>query len=201
MGTHTLTGNRRESGTISRKRNHLLKEKLIAESMLFLFMLATQASASPVVVPGGSLVLPSHGNLLRSIMLPYYPAYPFTNWRLVPATSPVVIQIDVDYTCEKEGVFWNPEDCGSYFVCNDNDAGLKATKENCHGSSANGNVLAFNNNTKTCDWASNVHGCGAERLITEPITIDIDFDYDCEAEVRMQGILFNPEDCGSYVTC
>ena len=70
--------------------------------MLFLFMLATQALASPVVVPGGSMVLPSHGNLLRSIMLPYYPAYPFTNWRLVPATSPVVIQIDVDYTCEKE---------------------------------------------------------------------------------------------------
>ena len=70
--------------------------------MLFLFMLATQASASPVVVPGGSLVLPSHGNLLRSTMLPYYPTYPFTNWRLVPATSPVVIQIDVDYTCEKE---------------------------------------------------------------------------------------------------
>ena len=80
----------------------LLKEKLIAESMLFLFMLATQALASPVVVPGGSMVLPSHGNLLRSIMLPYYPTYPFTNWRLVPATSPVVIQIDVDYTCEKE---------------------------------------------------------------------------------------------------
>ena len=70
--------------------------------MLLLFMLATQASASPVVVPGGSLVLPGHGNLLRSIMLPFYPAYPFTNWRLVPATSPVVIQIDVDYTCEKE---------------------------------------------------------------------------------------------------
>ena len=70
--------------------------------MLLLFMLATQASASPVVVPGGSLVLPNHGNLLRSLMLPYYPAYPFTNWRLVPATSPVVIQIDVDYTCEKE---------------------------------------------------------------------------------------------------
>ena len=81
---------------------HLLKEKLLPESMLLLFMLATQASASPVVVPGFSLVLPSHGNLLRSIMLPYYPAYPFTNWRLVPATSPVVIQIDVDYTCEKE---------------------------------------------------------------------------------------------------
>ena len=60
------------------------------------------------------------------------------------------------------------------------------------------------------------------RLITEPITIDIDFDYDCEAEVRIQdqkstseenefiklmifsivqGIFFNPEDCGSYVTC
>jgi len=165
--------------------------------MLLLFMLTTLASASPVVVPGGSLVLPSQGNLLRSIMLPYYPTYPFTNWRLVPATSPVVIQIDVDYTCEKEGVFWNPEDCGSYFVCNDNGAGLKATKVNCPGSSANGNVLAFNNNTKTCDWASNVPGCGAERLITEPITIDIDFDYDCEAE----GIFFNPEDCGSYVTC
>merc|ERR1712223_2290127 len=61
-----------------------LREKLIAESMLLLFMLATQASASPVVVPGGSLVLPNQGNLLRSIMLPYYPAYPFTNWRLVP---------------------------------------------------------------------------------------------------------------------
>merc|ERR1711972_1134650 len=88
----TLTGNLRESGTISRKRNHLLKntprkrhcrsikkKKLIAEGMLLLFMLATQASASPVVVPGGSLVLPGHGNLLRSIMLPYYPAYPLSS--------------------------------------------------------------------------------------------------------------------------
>ena len=40
---------------------------------------------------------------------------------------------------------------------------VQATKVNCPGSSADGNVLAFNNNTKTCDWASNVPGCGAER--------------------------------------
>ena len=133
----------------------------LLESMFLLFLVAAQASASPVVVPGGDLLLPGHQNLLRSIALPYYPVYPFINWRLI--TQGVVIDIDVDYTCEKEvggqysmdfcdkcnsecdmckiynankyqmypridlyqGVFINEEDCGSYFVCNDNGAGLK----------------------------------------------------------------------------
>ena len=66
-----------------------------------LFLVAAQASASPVVVPGGQYLLPGpHQNLLRSLVLPYYPLYPFTNWKLI--TQDVVIDIDVDYTCLKE---------------------------------------------------------------------------------------------------
>ena len=66
-----------------------------------LFLVAAQASASPVVVPGGQYLLPGpHQNLLRSLVLPYYPLYPFTNPRLI--TQDVVIDIDVDYTCVKE---------------------------------------------------------------------------------------------------
>jgi len=144
-------------------------------------------------LPGGP-----HQNLLRRVGLPYHPVYPFTNWRLI--TQDVVIDIDVDYTCVKEGVFINEEDCGSYFVCNDNGAGLKATKVNCPGATADGeNVLAFNDVTGSCDWAVNVPGCGGERQIPqpEPILVDPFFDYDCTAE----GIFYNPEDCGSYVTC
>ena len=80
----------------------------LLESMFLLFLVAAQASASPVVVPGGDLLLPGHQNLLRSIALPYYPVYPFINWRLI--TQGVVIDIDVDYTCEKEvcihGIPW-----------------------------------------------------------------------------------------------
>ena len=67
-----------------------------------LLLVAAQASASPVVVPGGQYLLPGgpHQNLLRRVGLPYYPVYPFTNWRLI--TQDVVIDIDVDYTCVKE---------------------------------------------------------------------------------------------------
>merc|ERR1712051_542562 len=169
----------------------------LLESMFLLFLVAAQASASPVVVPGGDLLLPGHQNLLRSIALPYYPVYPFINWRLI--TQGVVIDIDVDYTCEKEGVFINEEDCGSYFVCNDNGAGLKPTKVNCPGVTADGgNVLAFNNVTGACDWAVNVPGCGGVRQYEpQPVEVDPFFDYDCTAE----GIFYNPEDCGSYVVC
>jgi len=164
--------------------------------MLLLLLVAAQASASPVVVPGGVPLFPGQQNLLRSLVLPYYPLYPFTNWRLI--TQDVVIDIDIDYTCEKEGVFINEEDCGSYFVCNDNGAGLKASKVNCPGATADGeNVLAFNNVTGQCDWAVNVPGCGGERLVTEPVQVDPFFEYDCTAE----GIFYNPEDCGSYVIC
>ena len=73
------------------------------ESMFHLLLLvAAQASASPVVVPGGQYLLPGgpHQNLLRRVALPYHPVYPFTNWRLI--TQDVVIDIDVDYTCVKE---------------------------------------------------------------------------------------------------
>jgi len=164
--------------------------------MFLLLLVASQASASPVVVPGGVPLFPGQQNLLRSLVLPYYPLYPFTNWRLI--TQDVVIDIDIDYTCEKEGVFINEEDCGSYFVCNDNGAGLKASKVNCPGATADGeNVLAFNNVTGQCDWAVNVPGCGGERLVTEPVQVDPFFEYDCTAE----GIFYNPEDCGSYVIC
>jgi len=164
--------------------------------MLLLLLVAAQALASPVVVPGGVPLFPGQQNLLRSLVLPYYPLYPFTNWRLI--TQDVVIDIDIDYTCEKEGVFINEEDCGSYFVCNDNGAGLKASKVNCPGATADGeNVLAFNNVTGQCDWAVNVPGCGGERLVTEPVQVDPFFEYDCTAE----GIFYNPEDCGSYVIC
>jgi len=164
--------------------------------MLLLLLVAAQASASPAVVPGGVPLFPGQQNLLRSLVLPYYPLYPFTNWRLI--TQGVVIDIDIDYTCEKEGVFINEEDCGSYFVCNDNGAGLKASKVNCPGATADGeNVLAFNNVTGQCDWAVNVPGCGGERLVTEPVQVDPFFEYDCTAE----GIFYNPEDCGSYVIC
>ena len=76
--------------------------------MFLLFLVAAQASASPVVVPGGGSLFPGHQNLLRSLVLPYYPVYPFTNWRLI--TQDVVIDIDVDYTCEKavgrRGIPW-----------------------------------------------------------------------------------------------
>ena len=68
--------------------------------MLLLLLVAAQASASPVVVPGGVPLFPGQQNLLRSLVLPYYPLYPFTNWRLI--TQDVVIDIDIDYTCEKE---------------------------------------------------------------------------------------------------
>jgi len=164
--------------------------------LLLLVLVAAQASASPVVVPGGVSLFPGHQNLLRSLVLPYYPLYPFTNWRLI--TQDVVIDIDIDYTCEKEGVFIKEEDCGSYFLCNDNGAGLKASKVNCPGATADGeNVLAFNNVTGQCDWAVNVPGCGGERLVTEPVQVDPFFEYDCTAE----GIFYNPEDCGSYVIC
>merc|ERR1739838_650224 len=87
-----------------------------------------------------------------------------------------------------------------YFVCNDNGAGLKATKVNCPGATADGeNVLAFNNVTGSCDWAVNVPGCGGVRQVyePEPILVDPFFDYDCTAE----GIFYNPEDCGSYGIC
>jgi len=166
--------------------------------MFLLLLAASQALASPVVVPGGALYS-AQQNLLRGIILPYYPVYPFTNWRLI--TQDVVIDIDVDYDCEKEGVFINPEDCGSYFVCNDNGAGLKATKINCPGATVDGgNVLAFNDVTGSCDWAVNVPGCGGERQSlpeVQPILVDPFFEYECTAE----GIFYNPEDCGSYVTC
>merc|ERR1712222_237920 len=119
-----------------------------------LLLVAAQASASPVVVPGGQYLLPGgpHQNLLRRVGLPYHPVYPFTNWRLIT-----------------QDVFIDEEDCGSYFVCNDNGAGLKATKVNCPGATADGeNVLAFNDVTGSCDWAVNVPGCGGERQIPQP---------------------------------
>ena len=67
--------------------------------MFLLLLAASQALASPVVVPGGALYS-AQESLLRGILLPYYPVYPFTNWRLI--TQDVVIDIDVDYDCEKE---------------------------------------------------------------------------------------------------
>ena len=67
--------------------------------MFLLLLAASQALASPVVVPGGALYS-AQQSLLRGIILPYYPVYPFTNWRLI--TQDVVIDIDVDYNCEKE---------------------------------------------------------------------------------------------------
>ena len=67
--------------------------------MFLLLLAASQALASPVVVPGGALYS-AQQSLLRGIILPYYPVYPFTNWRLI--TQDVVIDIDVDYDCEKE---------------------------------------------------------------------------------------------------
>merc|ERR1719264_2476206 len=124
--------------------------------MFLPLLLAASASASPLVVgyqPG----------LIRSVLYPYNPFFHYL------ATSPIVIDIEVDYVCEAEGVFINPEDCGSYFVCNDNGAGLKASKVNCPGATADGgNVLAFNEVTGSCDWAVNVPGCGGERQIPEP---------------------------------
>merc|ERR1712032_750670 len=176
---------------------NLKKSGATVESMFHLLLLvAAQASASPVVVPGGQYLLPGgpHQNLLRRVGLPYHPVYPFTNWRLI--TQDVVIDIDVDYTCVKEGVFINEEDCGSYFVCNDNGAGLKATKVNCPGATADGeNVLAFNDVTGSCDWAVNVPGCGGERQIPqpEPILVDPFFDYDCTEEV--DGRIAGPTPC------
>ena len=50
----------------------------------------------------------------------------------------------------------------------------------------------------------------AAALPQEPILVDPFFEYDCTQEVGdgvlvdiklFQGVFFNPEDCGSYVTC
>jgi len=156
--------------------------------MFLPLLLAASASASPLVVG-------YQPRIIRSVLYPYNPFFHYL------ATSPIVIDIEVDYVCEAEGVFINPEDCGSYFVCNDNGAGLKASKVSCPGNIAGeNNVLAFNEETGACDWAANVEGCSVPRsaeLPQEPILVDPDFEYDCTQE----GVFFNPEDCGSYVTC
>ena len=34
-----------------------------------------------------------------------------------PEVSPVVVDPFVDFTCTEEGIFMNPEDCGSYISC------------------------------------------------------------------------------------
>jgi len=127
-------------------------------------------------------------------------------------TQPVVLDPDVDYKCSNEGVFVNPEDCGSYFVCNNNGFGLKATKVDCPG--AGDNSLAFNEQLGFCDWAQRVPGCepkessipteeespprglGSEPK-PEPILVDPTVDYTCTQE----GLFYNPEDCQSYIVC
>ena len=76
--------------------------------MFLLLLAASQALASPVVVPGGALYS-AEQSLLRGIILPYNPVYPFTNWRLI--TQDVVIDIDVDYDCEKEVL------CKLFLIC------------------------------------------------------------------------------------
>merc|ERR1712112_7163 len=77
------------------------------------------------------------------------------HWKL--ETQPVVIELEFDYECESEGLFLNPEDCGSYVNCNADDmGGFKAAKVSCPPS------LVFNDALKVCDWEANVPGCTSD---------------------------------------
>lgn len=161
-------------------------------SLLLTFpLLLSLTSSSPLVVR------PAQYHVFRQLVSPHFPRYPVFSRDF--QTSPVVLDIeDVAHDCTAEGIFVNPEDCGSYFICNDNGFGLKATKVNCPGSQ--GNKLVFNPSLGVCDWASRVPGCSARlgRPKPEPILVDPFFEYDCAAT---EGIFYNPEDCGSYVSC
>jgi len=77
------------------------------------------------------------------------------HWRL--ETAPVVIQFEFEYNCISEGIFLNPEDCGSYVNCNaDGEGGIKAAKVTCPP------TLVFNDELKVCDWEANVPECASE---------------------------------------
>merc|ERR1712210_275476 len=50
--------------------------------------------------------------------------------------------------------FYNPEDCGSYVICNsDNEGGIGAAKVSCPPN------LLFNAELKVCDWPVNAPDC------------------------------------------
>jgi len=118
------------------------------------------------------------------------------------SVQPIVIDIEIDHECVAEGVFVNPEDCGSYFICNDNGHGLTPSKVYCPGEPG---ILAFNEETGSCDWATNVEGCSSclfRSLMTpapavSPVVVDPFVDFSCKEE----GTFMNPEDCGSYISC
>merc|ERR1712020_316189 len=78
-------------------------------------------------------------------------------------TEPVQVDPFFEFYCTAEGIFYNPEDCGSYVICNsNNEGGIRAAKVDCAPN------LLFNAELKVCDWPENVPDCALRTVASHP---------------------------------
>jgi len=150
---------------------------------------------------------------IQTIFIPYL--YPLVLPRVpnVPMTSPVVIELDPEFTCTEEGAFPDPESCNWYYQCNKIGDQIKEFKVECPPG------LNFAAGKGLCDWPSAageeckhqppVETCddlvGEERKLCQergvpepaPVVIELDTEFVCDTN----GTFPDPTACNKYFEC
>jgi len=139
--------------------------------------------------------------------------YPWMGHRgIVPQVSPVVIQVETEFTCTTTGSFPDPQTCNKFYQCNQMpDGELKEFIFDCPPG------LNFDADLKVCSYATGedcrhqgpVESCAGligvvrtlcqERLGLQvsPVVIELETEFEC----TVAGTFADPNSCSKYYSC